>query len=310
MAFATLLAAGTVGYELIEGWSALDALFMTAITLSTVGYGEVHALSPAGVVFSVLLIFSGVGAALYTLNAIMQTVFEGQLGEMLEVRKMKGRIDALRDHYIVCGFGRVGHEVALELKAEGVAFVLVEHDREVQERARGLGYLYVAENATAEEALDAAGVRRARCLIAALGSDAENTYLTLCARAMNPDLLIVARADSARGEERLRQAGADKVVSPYRIGGRSIAFSALQPRVSDFLDLSGGEQWIAEIEVDEGSELVGMTLDEFRHKQGNGNVVLGLHGPNGRFVVGPSAERRLKAGDRMLVLGDEKDLAA
>lgn len=308
--FAALLVGGTAGYMLIEGWPLLDAFFMTAITLSTVGYGEVRPLSSAGIVFSVFLIFFGVGAVLYMLNATIQTVFEGQLGEILEVRKMKARIDALRDHYIVCGFGRVGQEVALELQAQGVPLVLIENDAEVRERARSLGYLYVAENATAEEALDAAGVRRARCLIAAVGSDAENTYITLCARAMNPKLFIVARVDSVRGEERLRQAGADKVISPYRIGGRSIAFSALQPRVSDFLDSASGDQWIAEIEVSEGSDLVGMTLGEFRRRRAGRNVVLGLRRPNGHFVASPSADRRLKAGDRMLVLGEEKDLAS
>ena len=310
IAFAALLVGGTAGYVFIEGWPVLDALFMTAITLSTVGYGQVQPLSAAGEVFTVFLIFFGVGAALYTLNAIVQTVFEGQLAEILEVRRMKTRIDALRDHYIVCGFGRVGHEVALELQVQGVPFVLIEDDPEVQQRARNLGYLYVAENATAEEALDAVGVRRARCLITVVGSDAENTYVTLCARSMNPNLLIVARADSALGEDRLRQAGADKVISPYRIGGRSIAFSALQPQVSDFVDVASGDQWIAEIEVGEGSELVGMTLGEFRRERVGSGVVLGLHGSNGHFVVGPSPDRRLKAGDRMLVLGDEKDLAS
>jgi voltage-gated potassium channel len=306
-AFAILLLAGTAGYMLIEGWSALDALFMTAITLSTVGYGEVEPLSAGGAVFSVFLIFFGVGAALYTFNAIIHTIFEGQLAEILEVRKMKSRIDALRDHFIVCGFGRVGHEVALELRAQGAPFVLIENHPEVQERAHGLGYLYVAGNATAAEALDAAGVRRARCLIAVVGSDAENTYITLCGRALNPDLFIVARADSALGEDRLRQAGANKVISPYRIGGRSIALAALQPRVSDVAELASGDQWIAEMEIGEGSDLVGMTFGEFSRERAGDAVVLGLYGRNGRLVVDPPADQQLKAGDRMLVLGDEKD---
>jgi voltage-gated potassium channel len=306
-AFTILLLGGTAGYMLIEGWSPLDALFMSAITLSTVGYGEVEPLSAAGAVFSVFLILFGVGAALYTFNAIIQTVFEGQLGEILEVRKMKSRIDALRDHFIVCGFGRVGYEVVLELQAQGVAFVLIENDPEVQERAHALGYLYVAENATAAEALDAAGIRRARCLIAVVGSDAENTYITLCGRALNPNLFIVARADSTLGEDRLRQAGANKVISPYRIGGRSIALSALQPRVSDVAELASGDQWIAEIEIREGSDLAGMTFGEFSRERTGGSVVLGLYGPNGRLVVEPPGDQRLRAGDRMLVLGDEKD---
>jgi voltage-gated potassium channel len=220
---------------------------------------------------------------------------------------MKSRIDALRDHFIVCGFGRVGHEVALELRAQGAPFVLIENHPEVQERAHGLGYLYVAGNATAAEALDAAGVRRARCLIAVVGSDAENTYITLCGRALNPDLFIVARADSALGEDRLRQAGANKVISPYRIGGRSIALAALQPRVSDVAELASGDQWIAEMEIGEGSDLVGMTFGEFSRERAGDAVVLGLYGRNGRLVVDPPADHQLKAGDRMLVLGDEKD---
>ncbi|KPK47573.1 MAG: hypothetical protein AMJ77_02640 [Dehalococcoidia bacterium SM23_28_2] len=310
MVFLILLVGGTVGYMLIEGWPFLDALFMTAITLSTVGYGEVQPLSSGGVVFSVFLILFGVGAVLYVLNTTVQTVLESHLGEILEVRKMKARINALRDHYIVCGFGRVGHEVALEFQAQATPFVLIENDPEAQEKAHSLGYLYVAENATADEALDAAGIRRARCLIAAVGSDAENTYITLCARSMNPKLFIVARVDSTRGEERLRQAGADKVISPYRIGGRTIAFTALQPHVSDFLDSATGDRWIAEIEVNEGSDLVGMPLGEFRRTRAGNNVVLGLRGPSGHFVVSPSAHRRLAVGDRMLVLGREKDLAS
>jgi voltage-gated potassium channel len=310
MAFATLLVVGTAGYMLVEGWTALDALFMTAITLSTVGYGEVQPLSAAGEVFSVFLIFFGVGAALYTFNAIIQTVLEGQLGEILEVRKMKSRIDALQDHFIVCGFGRVGYEVALELQAQGVPFVLIENDSEVQERAHGLGYLYVSENATAAEALEVAGIRRARCLIAVVGSDAENTYIALCGRALNPDLFIVARADSALGEDHLRQAGADKVISPYRIGGRSIALAAVQPQAGDLAVGASGDEWIAEIEIGEGSDLVGMTFGEFCRERAHSSVVLGLYGPEGRLVRTPSTDRQLGPGDRMLVLGDEKDPAS
>lgn len=303
--FASLLLGGTVGYMLIEGWSVLDALFMTAITLSTVGYGQVRPLSSAGVVFSIFLIFFGVGAVLYLLNATIQTMFEGQLGEILGVRRMKARIDALSDHYVVCGFGRVGQEVAHEFRAQNVRFVLIEDDPEAQEKARNLGYLYVAGNATAEEALHTAGVTRARCLVAAVGSDAENTYVTLCARAMNPELLIVARVDTPRGEERLRQAGADKVISPYRIGGRTIAFSALQPRVTDFIDSVRGDKWIAEVQVGPGSDLVGLTIQDVLHEREGVGAVLALRGPDGDLTVGPSADTRLKLGDRLIVLGAE-----
>ena len=307
--FLTLLI-GTIGFVVVEDYPVFDAFYMALITMTTVGYTEVRPLTQAGRVFNSVLIVIGVTTLFLAIGAMAQTIVELELDEYFDKRRMKRMIEKLENHYIVCGFGRVGHEVALEFQAQATPFVLIENDPEAQEKAHSLGYLYVAENATADEALDAAGIRRARCLIAAVGSDAENTYITLCARSMNPKLFIVARVDSTRGEERLRQAGADKVISPYRIGGRTIAFTALQPHVSDFLDSATGDRWIAEIEVNEGSDLVGMPLGEFRRTRAGNNVVLGLRGPSGHFVVSPSAHRRLAVGDRMLVLGREKDLAS
>jgi voltage-gated potassium channel len=306
--FASLLMLGTTGYMLIEGWSLLDALFMTAITLSTVGYGQIHPLSTGGIIFSVFLIFFGVSAVLYVLNAMIQTVFEGHLREVLGVRKMRTKIDALRGHYVVCGFGRVGQEVALELEAQGVPFVVIESDPENQERARSLGYLYVSENATAQDALLVAGVRRARGLVAAVGSDAENTYVTLCARSLKPGLFIVARAGSAIGEERLRQAGADKVISPYRIGGRTIAFAALYSSDADFVDSMPGNRWVAEMRVDEGSNMEGLTVEETLRGRPGLKAVLAVQSNEGQLTVGPLPERRLEAGDCLIVLGEEKNL--
>jgi voltage-gated potassium channel len=310
LVFATLLAFGTAGYMLIEGWPFLDALFMTAITLSTVGYGQVHTLSSGGMIFSIFLIFFGVGAVLYVINAIIQTVFEGHLQEVLGVRKMRTRIDALRGHYVICGFGRVGQEVAHEFEAQNVPFVVIENDLDNQDHARSLGYLYVTENATAEEALLAAGVRRARGLIAAVGSDAENTYITLCARSLNPRLLIVARAGSNRGEERLRQAGADKVISPYRIGGRSIAFAAVYPQETEFVESVHGDRWVAEIRVDEVSNLAGLSIEEALSERPGVNVVLAVQARDGELMVGPPPERRLEMGDCLIVLGKESKTTA
>lgn len=306
--FAALLAFGTTGYVLIEGWSLLDALFMTAITLSTVGYGQIHPLSTGGIIFSIFLIFFGVGAVLYVLNASIQTVFEGHLREVLGVRKMRTKIDALRGHYVICGFGRVGQEVAHEFEAQEVPFVVIENDAENQERVHALGYPYIAENATAEEALLAAGVKRARGLVAAVGSDAENTYITLCARSLNPKVFIVARAGSARGEERLRQAGADRVISPYRIGGRSIAFAMLYPKETDFVDSVRGDRWVAEIRVSESSDLAGLTIQAMVRSRPGVNSVLALEAADGQMIIGPPPERELQPGDSLIVLGEEKKI--
>ena len=310
LVFATLLAFGTAGYTLIEGWPILDSLFMTAITLSTVGYGQVHTLSTGGMVFSIFLIFFGVGAALYVINAIIQTVFEGHLREVLGVRKMRTKIDALRGHYVICGFGRVGQEVAHEFEAQNVPFVVIENDPDNQDHARSLGYLYVTENATEEESLLAAGVRRARGLIAAVGSDAENTYITLCARSLKPRLLIVARAGSDTGEEHLRQAGADKVISPYRIGGRSIAFAAVYPLETEFVDSVRGDRWVAEIQVDEASNLAGLNVEEALSRRPGVNVILALQARDGDLIVGPPPERRLEMDDCLIVLGKEGKITA
>jgi voltage-gated potassium channel len=307
--FASLLTFGTVGYMVIEGWPLLDALFMTAITLSTVGYGAPRPLDTGGLIFSMFLIFFGVGAVLYVINATIQTVFEGHLREALGVRKMRAKIDGLRKHYVICGFGRVGQEVAHEFHVQRVPFVVIENDPENQERARSLDYLYLAENATAEEALLAAGVKKARGLIAAVASDAENTYITLCARSLNPRLFIVARAGSPRGEERLRQAGADKVISPYRIGGRSIAFAALYPLETDFVDSVHGDRWIAEVEVNEGSSLAGLTIEEMLAERPGFNLVLGLQPHGGELIIGPPVDRRLEVGDSLIMLGEERKIA-
>jgi voltage-gated potassium channel len=219
---------------------------------------------------------------------------------------MRTKIDALRGHYVICGFGRVGQEVAHEFGAQQVPFVVIENDVENQEQARTLDYLYIAENATAEEALIAAGVKRAKGLIAAVGSDAENTYITLCARSLNPKLLIVARAGSDRGEERLRQAGADRVISPYRIGGRSIAFAMLYPKETDFVDSVHGDRWVAEIRVSESSELAGLTIKTIVHSRRGVNSVLALEAADGQLIIGPPPERELQPGDSLIVLGEEK----
>lgn len=308
-----LLTLGVAGYVFIEGWSFLDALYMTAITVTTVGFREVHPLSNGGRIFTIFLILFGVGVAFYILTTLVATVVEGDLGLALGVRRMRGRIEALRDHYILCGFGRVGDEIAREFAARKVTFVIVESVPESLERARKKGYLIVEGDATTDATLLEAGIQHARCLLAASDSDAGNTYIVLAAKALNPHLFVVARAGQPASEERVRRAGADRVISPYSIGGRRMALSALQPLVLDFIDTLAagrhGEQILAELKVTEESGLAGLTI-EGCFINCPGAIVLAIQKPTGPIQVGPRPTTILEVGDRLMVLGDEEDLEA
>ena len=308
-----LLVLGVTGYMLIEGWSFLDALYMTVTAVTTVGFREVQPLSDGGRVFTIFLILFGVGVAFYILTTLVATVVEGDLGLALGVRRMKGRIEAIRDHYILCGFGRVGEEIAREFADRKVPFVIVESVPESMERARKKGYLIVEGDAATDATLLEAGVERARGLLAASDSDAGNTYIVLAAKALSPRLFVVARAGQRISEERVRRAGADRVISPYSIGGRRMALSALQPLVQDFIDTLAagrhGEQILAEIEVTQESGLAGLTIDGC-FINCPGATVLALQKRAGPIQVGPRPTSVLEVGDRLMVLGDEDDLQA
>ena len=308
-----LVVLGVAGFMLIEGWSFLDALYMTVTTITTVGFQEVQPLSDGGRIFTVFLILFGVGVAFYILTTLVATVVEGDLGLALGVRRMKGRIEALRDHHILCGFGRVGEEIAREFTDRKIPFVIVESVPESLDRARKKGYLFVEGDAATDATLLEAGIRRARCLLAASDSDAGNTYIVLTAKALNPRLFVVARAGQPVSEERVRRAGANRVISPYSIGGRRMALSALQPLVLDFIDTLAagrhGEQILAEIAVTDESGLAGLTIDGC-FISCPGATVLALQKPTGPIQVGPRPSTVLEVGDRLMVLGDEEDLEA
>jgi voltage-gated potassium channel len=309
--FGLLIAAGTAGYMLLEGWGFLDALFMTATTVTTVGYREVRPLDTSGKVFTIFLIFFGVGTAFYLLTTLVALVIEGDLGAALGISRMKGRIDQLRDHTILCGFGRVGEEIAQEFAERGLPLVVVESNPDAIARATEAGLLVVEGDAADDDVLASAGIVRARTLLAASDSDSGNTYITLNAKAMNPAVFVVARAGKPESEARVRRAGADRVISPYAIGGRRMALSAIQPNIVDFMDTlsvsRGGEQILAEIDVTTDSRLLGLYV---RHLLESTRVtVLGLWRSDGELIVGPREDVRIEAGDRLVVVGPEADIA-
>jgi voltage-gated potassium channel len=311
MIFAVMLAVGTAGYMIIERWSLLDALFMTVTTITTVGYREIHPLDAKGRIFTIVLVLCGVGTAFYLLTTFVALIIEGDLRAAFGLTRMKGRIEQLRDHHILCGYGRVGEQIAREFAERGAPFVVVESNNDTLPRAVDQGYLVVQGDASSDEVLLEAGVTRARTLLAASDSDSGNTYITLTAKALNPDIFVVARAARPESESRAMRAGAARVISPYSISGRRMALSALQPNMVDFFDtLSVGrnaERILAEVEVTEESGLLGLYV---RHVLEASRVtILGLQRAGGELIVGPREDVRLEMGDRLMVVGTEEDVA-
>jgi voltage-gated potassium channel len=310
-----LVAVGVTGYMLLEGWEFFDALYQTVTAVTTAGFGEVRPLDTKGRAFTLIIIGLGVIVILYVLSTIMRIVVEGELGQVLGVRKMRAKIQALRNHYILCGFGRVGEEIGREFRERGIPFVVVDSNDEAIKRTRQRGFLLVEGDAASDAVLIEAGIEHARCLLAASDSDAGNTYIILTAKAIRPDILVVARAGQPSNQQKMLRAGADRVISPYLIGGRRMALSALQPLVVDFVDTlvgrggSTGEHIIAEVVATEESGIAGCTLADVLRGATNANI-LAIHRATGEVVVGPRDSDVVGAGDRLIVLGRESDLAA
>ena len=311
-AFVAILVVGTVGYVLIEGWSFLDALYMTVITITTVGYAEVHSLSAGGRIFSIFLIIGGVGGALYAITGIIEYIVQGHFGTIWGRRRMKARITKLTRHFILCGYGKVGEEIARSFKEEEMPFVVVDNNPESIARVEQTGHLYLQGDATSDEVLREAGIEQARGLVAAVGSDVDNTYITLSARGLCPDLFIAARASSEETKAKLKRAGANRVVSPHSIGGRRMAMLALRPAVVDFIDTviygHGRELQLEDIDIGRNSQLVGLTLKVAQSK--TGITVLAMRKKSGKLLAKPPEEETIKDGDRLIVIGTKKRLAA
>jgi voltage-gated potassium channel len=298
---------GTIGYVLIEGWNAWDAFYMTVTTVTTVGYKEVHPLSRAGEVFTVVVLIAGVGTALYTFTLFATAMVEGGLHHQLERWRRDRMIDQLRDHFIVCGFGRIGSIICDEFARQGVPYVVVDRDPARMQAVLDMGGLAVEADASSEDVLTRLHVDRARGLIAAVGSDAENVYIALTARVMRPDLYILGRAETEDAERKLLKAGANRVVSPYRIGARELAQTALRPTVVDFFELatrSGNlELAIEQVAITEGSSLAGSTIIQANVRQRFGAIVVGIQRHQGRMEFNPPGDAVMQAGDQLVVLG-------
>jgi voltage-gated potassium channel len=298
----------------IEGWSVWDALYMTVTTVATVGFREVHPLSRAGEAFTLVLIVTGVGTAFYTATLLATTVVEGGLHRRFERRRIERMLDVIRDHFILCGYGRIGSLIADELHAQKVPFVIVERSPERVQAVLLRGWLAVAADASREDVLQRVGIHRARGLIAAVGTDAENVYAVLTARVVRPDLFIIARVESDDAEHKLRRAGADRVISPYHIGAVHMAQSALRPAVVDFVQLATTSGHLdlsmEQVRIQEGSSLVGQTIVEAGIRQKFGLIVVAIRRAEGTMDFNPSPESVIRAGDELVVLGRPQSVKA
>jgi len=303
----SVIVGGTVGYMAIEGWSPWDAFYMTVITVTTVGYKEIHDLSRAGQAFTVVLLFGGVGTALYTFTLLATVVVEGGLPKRFQRRRQAHMLDTIKDHFIICGYGRIGSIVAKQFQRQHVPMVVIERDGERMQLALEHGALAVEGDASQEHVLKRVGIDRARGLVAVVGTDAENVYAVLSARVLRPDLFIVSRAETDDATVKLKRAGANRVISPYQIGAAQIAQTALRPAVVDFVELATGtdnlELSMEEISVAIGSALDGRTLLDANLRQRFGVIVVGIQRADQRMEFNPTTGSPIHAGDKLVVLG-------
>ncbi len=310
-----VLAIGTCGFVLIEHWSWFDAFYFSLFTLTTVGYEELHPLSHAGRVFNSLLIAIGVTTVFLAIGLITQIAIEAELGAYFGKRRQKRMLDKLQDHYIVCGGGRVGRSVIRELLRNNAPFVLIDQDPERAEWALEQGYTAVIADATSDETLRGVYIERARGLVAALPTDAQNVYISLTARGMNKDLMIVARASEDQATANLTRAGANVVVTPYAYTGHRLAQALLRPHVVSFLDVASAfgspagdmDLEIEQIRVNEDSACCSQTLEQARLPQKLGIIVLAVV-KNGKMQFNPSGQTVMETGDVLIAMGESSKL--
>ncbi|MFH1146465.1 MAG: potassium channel protein [Pseudomonadota bacterium] len=307
-----IIAFGTTGYIFLEDWGVQDALYMTIITLTTVGFGEVHPLSPAGRIFTMVLILMGVGCVFYIFGALTRVVIEGEIKAVLGRRKLEKNIASLKDHYIICGFGRIGSIICREIARKPLPLVVIENDPELIANVEESGYLSIRGDATNEDTLLKANIRRAKGLVACVSSDADNVYIVLTARGLNRNLYILSRVSNEKAERNLLQAGANRTISPYHIGARKMAQAILRPAVTDFIELAvhagGMELQIEEIPVKIPSRITEVSLKESGIRKELGLIIVAIKKSTGEMLFNPLPDARIELGDTLIAMGDPKHL--
>ena len=307
-----ILIVGTAGYMAIEGWRFLDALYMTVITISTVGYREINQIGDVGRVFTILLVAIGVGFTLYVAAAIVQFMVEGRMRIILGRRRLDQKINRLKNHYVVCGYGRIGRVICRNLSRKPFDVVAIDNSPDLIPLMDADGILYVAGDAADEASLIKAGIKRAKGLIAALATDTDNVFLVLSARQLAPELTIIARASQEAVKSKLKAAGADSVESPYEMGAASMAQHIIRPTVTNFLDLAFEHQrkdiQMEEIPVSESSKLANVQLKDSGIRQNYNLIIIAIKKPDGNMLFNPSFEAEIMPHDTVIAVGEMENL--
>lgn len=312
LATVLLISFGTVGYMAIEGWRFMDALYMTIITLTTVGYGEVNTVGEVGRLFTVALLLIGVSFFVFVTSNIIQFLVEGRIRLVLGRRKLDTQINKLSDHFIICGYGRIGRVLTRYLIQRYIDVVIIEKSPDRSHRMDEDGVLYLVGEATNEKLLERAGIHRARGMVTAVATDADNVFLVLIAKQLNPNLFIVARASQNSAKKTLEAAGADKVISPYDLGARRMAHAILRPTVIKFLELAFADDTtdiqLEEVRVSPTSELVGVSMKDSGIRQNLDMIIIAIRKPDDRMVFNPRADTVFEADDVIVVVGCARSL--
>lgn len=312
MALVALIVLGTLGYHILMGWTVLDSLYMTVITLATVGYKEVHELDMTGKIFTITLIIFGVSTVFWAAASLVEAVVGEQIWHALQRKRMNKHIETISDHYIVCGYGRMGQQIVKDLQREDVPFVVIEMNPEQLPKLIAQDIPFVEGDGSDDKVLKTAGIERARGLITVAPSDEDNVFITLSARALNPGLYIVARSIMEDNENKLKMAGANRVMSPYVLGGRRMAAAVLRPNVLDFLELAfhtdDVQLMVEELQVSPKARMSNKTLGFCDIRSEIGASVLAVKKVSGQTISNPSADVLIEEGDVLIVLGNPDQL--
>lgn len=309
---AALIAIGSVGFHAIEGWGLLESLYVTVMTLTTVGYGDFAPQSRTGMVFTVALVAVGVGTMLYTVGLVAQSMVEGRLMNLMGRGKMEKTIEKMSNHYIICGCGRIGMLIARELAAEKMPCVVVDNRPGVIQRLQEEGFVHFQGDATHDKSLIEAGIKRARGIVCVLPTDAQNLYVILTAKELNPDIWVLARSEEEQSERRLLRAGADRVISPYTLGGNRMAMAILRPAMLDFIEITTRRQSLElrmdELPIRERSPIIGKSLEESGIRQRYGLIIVAVKKDSGKMIFNPVAGYVIESGDKLIALGEEDNV--
>lgn len=307
-----IVAFGTCGYYWVEHMPLFEAFYMTIITMSTVGYAEIVPLSQTGRTLTIVIIILGIGVGAYSISLLVRAFIEGELTKIVGRRIVQKQISELKNHYIVCGFGRIGRIICNELAADNIDFVVIEQDPAIIEHIESKNYLFLELDATSEEALLKAGIMKAKGIATALRSDANNVFITLTAKGLRPNIYILARASHENNEDKLSRAGASRVVSPHLIGGRRMAQVLKRPTVVDFIDIatmgSSLGLMMEEAMIGGNSDLINKNLIDSNLRKNFGVIIVAIKKSTGNMIFNPMPSETLEAGDVIVVIGKREDL--